>query len=306
MPVNIQRKENLSQSTLQTSHYKQGTCTGPWSAASTSPTIKNRRGQNHKITAAQGRDEENFAYRHFKEPDVLQWFSGTGRIRTPQASASRTPAAEGHHRRPEPPACWKTGRKNVIKSQIKHPDTKRTAFSFSTFHYFANNKQSVLWNPTASTGNQQVWPCDLLCRTPQQQPVPQTTREHLQGANAFFSPSRWIRARHSNTFSVTPMTLMAFFTWGWLVLCVSSSQIHTPRPQMAMHLWGKEKGAAQEQNLGGEKNAQRWDLSPPTRQAAPSWCRVRLNFTGANHKAAAQDKQQERLFQAKNGWTWSC
>lgn len=45
------------------------------------------------------------------------------------------------------------------------------------------------------------------------------------------------RDHHSNTFSVTPMTLIASFTWGWFVHCVSSSHIQTPRPQMAMHLF---------------------------------------------------------------------
>lgn len=62
-----------------------------------------------------------------------------------------------------------------------------------------------------------------------------------------------------------------------------------------------------EQYLGGEnggKCTKMTSLFPlQHNRPAPSWCRVRLNFTGPNHKAAAEDKQQERLFQAINGWT---
>ena len=46
--------------------------------------------------------------------------------------------------------------------------------------------------------------------------------------------------RNMDTFKVTPITLMASFTCGWLARCASSSQTQTPREQMAVHL-SKEK-----------------------------------------------------------------
>lgn len=64
-----------------------------------------------------------------------------------------------------------------------------------------------------------------------------------------------IRACQSNTFSVTPMTLIASFTWGWFVPCASSSQIQTPRPQMATHLRKKKRcfGHHSQKHIEGKK-----------------------------------------------------
>lgn len=62
--------------------------------------------------------------------------------------------------------------------------------------------------------------------------------KHL-GCNLLLSARE--ASRVASTFKVTPITLMASFTWGWLVHCASSSQIHTPREQIAMHLFKKDK-----------------------------------------------------------------
>lgn len=42
--------------------------------------------------------------------------------------------------------------------------------------------------------------------------------------------------RGSLTFSVTPRTLMASFTCGWMCFCISSSHTHIPKLHTAMHL----------------------------------------------------------------------